>query len=317
MPGYTTLRLKKLKSAGSIRNAFMHNTRQRTPAYVYPERTGRNFVDRTTEASMQRYAELLPAKVRKNAVHAVEFIVQAPPDTSDATCLSYFNASLFWLLDKLGGKDNRLNYAIHYDEESPHFHLVMMPLRDGRLNYNSYLGGKKYALRELQTDFARDVGSRFGFVRGIERSGIEHRGHNTYRRQMAEPLADLPTVTLPKLKFGLLTDVASYGEHVASLYQEAYAPVLERLKSVTNKVKILEQDNSRLKIVNSGRAREYDELRAQYDQLRAMVIAGGSTLDSLRANLLQEDADRRAKELEKSKPRRTSRDKGRDGGIER
>jgi hypothetical protein len=308
MPAYTTLRLKKLKSAGSLRLALEHNTRDRPPLHADPERASSNYVSRSTDKSIELYKKLLPDKVRKNAVHAVEFVVQASPGTPPTVLISYFNASFFWLIARLGGDTNLLNYAIHYDEESPHFHLIMMPLRDGRLNYNSYLGGNKFQLRQLQTDFAKEVGTRHGLERGIERSGIEHRGHNTYRQQMAAPLTNLPTVTLPEPSLG--QGKRAYGEQVAKLYDEAYAPLLERLTATTNKAKILEDEKRQVMRVSSARAKENDGLREELTTIKMMILENDPRLAQYRAQLLKEAAERE-KQTGKKKPRDRSDDRGR------
>jgi len=316
MPAYVTLRLKKLKSSGSLRLALEHNTRDRPPPYAYPERSALNVVDRTTDQAMARYAKLLPDKVRKNAVHAVEFVVQASPGTPTTVLLSYFNASFFWLIARLGGDTNHLSFAIHHDEESPHCHLIMMPLRDGRLNYNSYLGGKKTALRELQTDFAKEVGARFGLERGIERSGIEHRGHNTYRQQMAAPLTKLPTVTLPEPSLG--QGKRAYGEKVAKLYDEAYAPLLERLTATTNKAKILEDEKRQVMRVSSARAKENDGLRAELDRLKGMIRDGGAAFEEYRLKLARLEKERMQgtlnKVVDRSKDKSIKKGPSRDDG---
>jgi len=302
MPRFVTLRLQKIKSTGSLRFVFEHNTRDRPPLHADPARAHLNKVDHTTEESLTRYRELLPAKVRKNAVLAVEFVVQGPANSPGEVTEAYFNAAAPWLAARLGGEDNRLSTAIHYDEESPHLHVVMMPLRDGKLNYDSYLGGKKFALRQLQTDFAREVGARFGFERGIERSGIEHRNHNAYRQQMATPLTGLPIVTLPEPKPG--QSARAYGEEVARLYNEAYGPLLERLTAVTNKVKIHEADKDQLKVVSSARAKENDKLRADFAAVQKLIIENGRRLEDYRAALML------AVEKTKAKTKKRGRDDG-------
>jgi len=168
---------------------MQHNTRERVPDNADPERTKYNHSEWSTQAAMARYTELLPAKVRKNAVHAVEFIVAVPPEVAAAVksqedwkpIYNYLQESRNWLTARLGGTANRLNWSVHLDESSPHLHLVMMPLRDGRLSYNTYLGGSRDALVKLQTDFANDVGKKYGLERGRPRA-VTGRRHITVGR---------------------------------------------------------------------------------------------------------------------------------------
>lgn len=175
---YCILRVAKLKSRASLARAMQHDTRERQPDNAIPERTKLNQVERSTQAAMARYTELLPEKVRKNAVHAAEVVIAAPPELVQAArsqkdwdrIYAYLTAGMDWMTARLGGEGNRLNWTLHLDETSPHVHLVMMPLREGKLNYRAYLGGSRDALVQLQTDFAREVGARFGLERGRPRA---------------------------------------------------------------------------------------------------------------------------------------------------
>jgi len=284
MPATTFLALKKLKNQGDLRLAIEHNTRDRPPPYSYPKRQHLNVIECFTDDAMRRYLDRLPAKVRKNAVHAVEFVVQASA-ASKIDHPAYFDASIDWLTDKLGGRDNRLMFAAHFDEESPHLHLLMMPLRDGELNYNSYFGGSKFQLRDLQTDFAREVASHFGLARGVERSGIENRNHNAYRQQMARPLAKLPEIVLPN-PAAWLYDMKAYGEEVARLHREAYEPLVSRLTATTNRSRILEEDKRQVMAVSSARAKEIDQLMADLAELHQLILENGPELADYRKRLI-------------------------------
>ena len=285
MPAFAFLALEKLKSQGSLRHILEHDTRDRSPPYAYPERLHLNVLEHSTDDAMRHYQDRLPAKVRKNAVHAVEFVVQGSNTAPTIDHKAFFTASVDWLTAKLGGSDNRLTYSFHFDEESPHLHLLMMPLRGGELNYNSYLGGSKFQLRDLQTDFATEVAGRFGLSRGIERSGIENRNHNAYRQQMAVPLAGLPEVALPNPTAWLL-NVKGYGEEIARLHKDAYIPLVERLTGTTNRARVLEEDIQQVKAVSSARAKENDSLRAELAGLRTMIRDNTPELAAYRSKLI-------------------------------
>lgn len=189
---YCILRVAKIKSRVSLARATQHNTRERVPDNANPERTKGNVSLRDTQAAMARYTDLLPPKVRKNAVHAVELLVAVPPEVMKAVqnqtdynrVIQYLVDSRDWLADRLGGPANMLNWSLHVDEASPHMHIVMMPLRDGKLSYNSYLGGSRDALVRLQTDFASEVGKKYGLERGRPRAATGRR-HITMGRYYA------------------------------------------------------------------------------------------------------------------------------------
>jgi hypothetical protein len=176
--GYCILRVAKIKSRVSLARSQQHNTRERMPDNADPDRSKYNVVLRTSQEAMEFYSANLPEKVRKNAVHAAEVMVSVPPDSFRTAsgsfdlkkCGAYLSDAAAWLAKRLGGVQNRINLAIHVDERSPHLHLTMMPLRDGKLNYKSYLGGHRDALVQLQTDFAKEVGAKYDLERGIPRA---------------------------------------------------------------------------------------------------------------------------------------------------
>lgn len=189
---YCILRVAKIKSRASLARSMQHNTRERQPDNANPERKRLNAVKYSTQAAMARYTERLPEKVRSNAVHAVEFMVALPPEVTAKIktkadmdeAYKYLARSVMWISNRMGGDENILNVTVHVDERTPHLHLTMMPLKDGKLNYRSYLGGHRDALIKLQTDFAKEVGATYGLERGRPRSETGRR-HITVGRYYA------------------------------------------------------------------------------------------------------------------------------------
>jgi hypothetical protein len=179
--GYVVFRSAKLKSRVSLVRALQHNTRDREPPNADPARARLNDLDRSTAAALARYDELLPKKVRKNAVHAVEFVVSLSPE--DAKRLGKLDTRLYlteaqaWIEKRMGGKKSTLLAAQHHDEATPHLHLLVMPLVDGKLNARELIGGSRNVMREWQTAIAKEVGARYGLARGIprEETKVQHR----------------------------------------------------------------------------------------------------------------------------------------------
>lgn len=169
--GYVVLRVAKIKSRASLMRAAQHHTRERMPENADPERSARNFGDKSAAAVMARYDALKPEKIRKNAVHAVEFVLSASPAALQAIgperSLAFFKAARDWAQKRIGGAQNTLCWALHQDELSPHLHVVMMPMQDGKLNARGFIGGHRDVLRQMQTEFAEEVGAQFGLERGI------------------------------------------------------------------------------------------------------------------------------------------------------
>lgn len=181
---YCIVRVAKLKSRASLIRAAQHNTRERIPANAdpnpaIPQRQGLKSV----QAIMDQYTKALPAKVRANAVHALEFVVTQSPDAwADIPprerikkTHQYLMAAQGWLTDKFGGKDNLLSARMHYDEKTPHMHVLIMPLKDGKLNARHFIGGARDVLKDFQTAFFKEVGQEFGLDRGRPREETQNR----------------------------------------------------------------------------------------------------------------------------------------------
>ncbi|PBG44445.1 hypothetical protein BGU93_18945, partial [Clostridioides difficile] len=62
-----------------------------------------------------------------------------------------------------------LNATVHRDETTPHLHIGVMPItQDGRLSAKAIF--TKTEMKARQTEFARDVGEKYGLERGEEGS---------------------------------------------------------------------------------------------------------------------------------------------------
>ena len=80
------------------------------------------------------------------------------------------------------GKENIVNATVHLDEPgAPHMHLGLVPVIDGRLSAKKLFTPE--TLRKLQTDFAAEVGDKFGLQRGREGSTAKHLDEVTFKLQ--------------------------------------------------------------------------------------------------------------------------------------
>ena len=90
------------------------------------------------------------------------------------------------LMCKLYGKENVIAFVVHLDEKNPHVHCTILPEKDGKISYNSVIGGKnKEEAREhfLKThDAVAEVNSQFGLERGndVRLTGAKHRTSEEY-----------------------------------------------------------------------------------------------------------------------------------------
>lgn len=105
------------------------------------------------------------AKVRKNAVRAVEMVFSLPVKRAEMDEGAFFLRCLEWGAENFGPV---LSADVHNDEAAPHFHLLVLPLRDGRMVGSSLVGGPK-ELRQWLAKFQNEVANPFGLKRGATR----------------------------------------------------------------------------------------------------------------------------------------------------
>lgn len=206
--GFAILRVQKLKHRASIRRSLKHAHREQTTPNADPTLTPTNthIGAQSTAEGMAALEDRLPAKHRKDAVLAIEYLVTGSPESiqgkSRAEQDAYFDDALSWLRDRHGA-ENVIYAGIHRDETTPHLYAYVVPLDpdSGRLNCKRYLGGKK-ALSTMQTEFAETVGKPHGLERGQERSKARHKTIRRYYAEInaAEKRADAVAITAAELE---------------------------------------------------------------------------------------------------------------------
>lgn len=193
---YAIMRCKKIKTLGSFGGAMKHAFRTRETPNADPalKRSNQFYSDyaATSRKAMKALKDMLPEKIRKNGVIAVEYVFTASPDffknADDDVKEDFFNSSLNWLENKYG-KDNVITAVIHNDETTPHLSAFVCPRINGKLNARGYIGGAA-KLREDQTTFAAAV-QHLGLQRGIEGSKAKHQDIKTFYSRLNEPVSDL------------------------------------------------------------------------------------------------------------------------------
>ena len=191
---YAILRVGKIKTKGQLGAALSHNFRERHTPNADLDRLHENTVLKGPENGrdvIAAWEDRAPEKIRKNAVHALEYFVGASPEKMAAMSRTqqdaYFRKALGWFEDR-HGKDNVLSAVIHRDETTPHMQILVIPLdARGRLNARELVGGKA-TLSRMQTDFAHEVGISFGLERGRERSQATHQTIKEYYARAQEPV---------------------------------------------------------------------------------------------------------------------------------
>lgn len=118
------------------------------------------------------------AKARSNSVLALDTIYTASPNffqgKTNQQNDDFFKDCLQFHQEHFG---HIISAVIHYDETTPHLHVVSVPLtKDGRLSARDVIGNKA-KMSKTQDAFFEQVGRGYGLGRGIHMDGQEKKQH--------------------------------------------------------------------------------------------------------------------------------------------
>lgn len=193
--GYAVVHMMKIKS-GAVGGIQSHNNREHEPKTnpdVDMSRSEDNYdlisCDNYKRSIKEKLSNLVESSraVRKDAVVVCNFIVTSDNETMNALGADrqreFFQDSVKWFSDRYGA-DRVLNATVHMDETTPHLHIGVVPItQDGRLSAKAIF--TKTEMKAIQTEFARDVGEKYGLERGVEGSDRTHLSEIRYKQETA------------------------------------------------------------------------------------------------------------------------------------
>lgn len=175
-------------SAGSVKGIEIHNQREKNGvSHTNPdidwEKTAQNY-DLHNDKKISFYKIIkekiqslhLPKAPRKDAVVLAEYLVTSDKTFFDGISTEqrdlFFKDSYNFLAERYG-KNNVISAVVHLDERTPHMHFSFVPITsDNRLAAKSII--TRTELKSIQTDFANEVGKKYGLERGLEGSKAKH-----------------------------------------------------------------------------------------------------------------------------------------------
>lgn len=222
-PAYAVLRFAKLRNLGRVATASQHNTRTASTGLSHttppPDGPGVVLLDGQMDALAAWHARADAVglgKPRRDAVVAVEMVMSASPSwfasaTPDERA-EWTTRSMAYAREVFG-PDNILQAVRHDDEETPHIHVIGIPLeqkqraragrpRKGRegakrpaalswgLNANGILDNPD-KMRDHQTAYAAtiaDLGIRRG--RPKRETMAQHKPPSVFRAELAEAVEE-------------------------------------------------------------------------------------------------------------------------------
>lgn len=167
----------------SARNPQIDKSKTRLNYHTVPyEKKYLAFIDgRIKQLSPKR-------KIKNDAVLITSFILDSDKEFFDRITVEnqkQFFADCTDFFSERYGKENVVSAVVHLDESTPHLHLNLMPVTDGRLCAKELFD--RNALRDLQTDFYEVVGKKYGLERGKEGSAAKHLDTVAYKtKKMTE-----------------------------------------------------------------------------------------------------------------------------------
>ena len=216
---------------------------------------------------------------------------------------AYFRDALGWLKGRHGA-ENVVYAGIHRDETTPHMYAYVVP-RDpetGRLNAKRWLGGAK-ALRDMQTEYAEQVGKQHGLERGLEGSKSRHTTIKAYYGRVEQVSTRSPAVDVPDPSIGDRVNIRAYGEKVVQSVMEQIRPKWQELQAKANEMMAAKKSAQEARDTLAEQTKHLkpiaDALRPLNDSerqsvARAVVVAAEKRVAEKAERMRQRDLERRS-----------------------
>lgn len=240
---------------------------------------------------IQQEIDKAGAHTRSNSVVALDTIYTASPDffkgRNNAENDMFFEDCLKFHQKRFG---HIISAVIHYDETTPHLHILSVPLtQDGRLSAREIIGNRAN-LSRMQTEFFEQVGRGYGLERGVQMDGQEKKKHITAqewqlrqtKQEKAKELEELGAIKHSK---------ESARERATRAREQAEQQRAEnsRLKTVEGQIRDrMEQEQTTAEQLTELNQKARQELRKTKEQLEALK----GYLDKAEQRELQEILER-------------------------
>lgn len=306
---FAICRMQKMKSH-DLKGIQFHNQREReskTNSDIDKERSHKNydFVNDENIDYNERVKEIIESqktgsrKTRKDAVLVNELLVTSDRDffeRLDPVEQKRFFEESFKLFSERYGEQNIAYATVHNDEKTPHLHIGVVPMRDGKLQGKNVFN--RAELLWMQDKFPEHM-QKLGFdlERGEKGSDRQHIETTKYKKQTLEKEIDFLeknivtkkdelTAFIGKVESDLTVPAKRQTKNVEVPTGEKNLFGKEKTKTVKKptenviisrtdykKLVAAAQDNEKLKIhlkqvLNTDMAKENRELRENYEVLR-------------------------------------------------
>ena len=235
-------RMQKMK-AGNLGGAYKHNERvfeNHSNKDIDTERSHLNYelTDRERSVSYEKQIKdyvnenkISQRAIRKDAVLCDEWIITSDKaffeKLSPGETRSFFEAAKDYFAENYG--EQNIAYAsVHMDESTPHMHLGIVPMRDGKLSSKAMFDREE--LKKIQDELPQYLNEQgFELERGARNSEAKHKTVAEFKQEMAGKEIEKQLV----LEYGAPEYVNHQEEFVTKEeYQEAYEVFQNELGSL-------------------------------------------------------------------------------------
>lgn len=202
--------------------------------------------------------EAAGAKARSNSVLALDTIYTASPqffqERTNAENDKFFQDCLKFHNEHFG---HIISAVVHYDETTPHLHIISVPLtQDGRLSARDVIGNKA-KMSKTQDAFFEQVGKGYGLERGIHMDGQEKKQHISAQEHELREIKQEIARGQERL------EAVEHSEETARTRAQKYRQTAAELQKQVEQLQKerVEQHNS-LKMLSASKISRQKELRA-------------------------------------------------------
>lgn len=245
------------------------------------------------------------AKARSNSVLALDTIYTASPNffqgKTNQQNDDFFKDCLQFHQEHFG---HIISAVIHYDETTPHLHVVSVPLtKDGRLSARDVIGNKS-KMSKTQDSFFEQVGRGYGLGRGIHMDGQEKKQHISAQEHQLREIKQ--QIAREQEKLGAIehseetarTRAQEYRRTAAKLQKEVEQLQEERqaqhksLLQLTEAKYKAQKEVKRLNYTINDKQTEFDAITADIKQASENLEEISGYLSKAEQNRAQEIANR-------------------------
>lgn len=198
------------------------------------------------------------AKTRSNSVLALDTLYTASPEffqgKTNEQNDNFFKDCLQFHENHFG---HIISAVIHYDETTPHLHIISVPLtEDGRLSARDVIGNKA-KMSKTQDAFFEQVGRGYGLERGIRIDGQEKKEHISAQEHELRKIKQQIAREQEKL------EAIEHSEETARTRAQEYKQTAEKLQKQVEQLQEerAKQHNS-LKMLSASKLDRQKELKA-------------------------------------------------------